>query len=153
MGVSSKRFWIVDVLFFPNKNIKKIVKTHNTYNNSNNTLIHVIYKSLSEHPRTQKYNYDTQKDPICSTYHPRHGCWGVIGVEIGGAPNSLFLDYVSALVRRSGGYHVVGRVRGVAAPARGRWGVRCNFWGMERRGSSWQGHAWNEIERVLRLLR
>lgn len=70
--------------------------------------------------RKHKCNKDTEKKGICSTYHPRHGCWGVIGVEIGGAPNSLFLDYVSALVRCSGGYHVVGRVWGVAAPARRR---------------------------------
>lgn len=60
------------------------------------------------------------QDAMCGTYHPSHGCRGVVSIEIGGPPHGLFLDNVCALVRCTGGHHVVGRVRGMAASARGR---------------------------------
>lgn len=68
------------------------------------------------------------QDIVNRTYHSSHGRGGVVGVEVGGPPHSLLLDHVGSLVRGTCGHHVVGWVGGVAASARGRRGVGCDFW-------------------------
>lgn len=75
------------------------------------------------------------------SYHPCHWHWGVVCVEVRCPPYSLLLNDVGALVGRRGGHHVVGRVGGVTPSTRGRRGVRCDLWGVQRRRSSRQRHT------------